>query len=223
MPPAARQKRPVTDSTFLNFQLCYVSDGASETATPERAAVNAGSYPLWPFLPFQPATMSLVACGIPPQRKIPPAFVDFKCPLCYTWKHAAVLESVDKADLKSAGRNSVRVRVPSAAPLRNDLWMSDDRASAFISTAKVFLRSKSQSLTLDCDFVLQICQLIHSVHIAQLRNAPFGMSPRLAARSFSRTGRFFAHIAPPPPAKSDYAPPVISASTLIVAAIQEVQ
>ena len=30
-----------------------------------------------------------------------------------------------------------------AAPLRNDLWMSDDRASAFISTAKVFLRSKS--------------------------------------------------------------------------------
>ena len=112
-----------------------------------------------------------VDCGIPPQRKIPPAFVDFKCPLCYTWKHAAVLESVDKADLKSAGRNSVRVRVPSAAPLRNDLWMSsDDRASAFISTAKVFLRSKSQSLTLDCDFVLQICQLIHSVHIAQLRD-----------------------------------------------------
>ena len=121
-----------------------------------------------------------VDCGIPPQRKIPPAFVDFKCPLCYTWKHAAVLESVDKADLKSAGRNSVRVRVPSAAPLRNDLWMSsDDRASAFISTAKVFLRSKSQSLTLDCDFVLQICQLIHSVHIAQLRNAPSGTSPAL--------------------------------------------
>ena len=45
-----------------NFQFCSVSDGASETATTERAAVNAGSYPLWPFLPFQPATMSLVGC-----------------------------------------------------------------------------------------------------------------------------------------------------------------
>ena len=32
------------------------------------------------------------------------------------------------------------------APLRNDLCMSDDRASAFISTAKVFLRSNPQSL-----------------------------------------------------------------------------
>ena len=28
-------------------------------------------------------------------------------------------------------------------PLRNDLWMSDDRAGASTSTAKVFLRSKS--------------------------------------------------------------------------------
>ena len=28
--------------------------------------------------------------------------------------------------------------------------------------------------------------------MAQLRNAPFGTSPRLAARSLSRTGRFFA-------------------------------
>ena len=37
--------------------------------------------------------------------------------------------------------------------LRNDLWMSDDRASAFISTAKVFLHSKSQPLSLGCDFV----------------------------------------------------------------------
>ena len=27
LPPAARQKRPVADGTFLNFQLCYVSDG----------------------------------------------------------------------------------------------------------------------------------------------------------------------------------------------------
>ena len=34
----------------------------------------------------------------------------------------------------------------STAPLRNDLCMSDDRASAFISTAKVFLRSNPQSL-----------------------------------------------------------------------------
>ena len=35
-------------------------------------------------------------------------------------------------------------------------------------------------------------ELIHSVHMAQLRNAPFGTSPRLAARSLSRTRRFFA-------------------------------
>ena len=33
---------------------------------------------------------------------------------------------------------------------------------------------------------------IYSVAITQLRNAPFGTSPRLAARSLSRTGRFFA-------------------------------
>ena len=39
-----------------------------------------------------------------------------------------------------------RVRLPYPAPLRNDLWLSGDRASAFISTAKVFLRSNPQSL-----------------------------------------------------------------------------
>ena len=53
---------------------------------------------------------------------------------------------VDVADSKSAGGDSVWVRVPPPAPLRNDLCMSDDRASAFISTAKVFLRSNPQSL-----------------------------------------------------------------------------
>ena len=132
---------------------------------------------------------------------------------------AGVLELVDEEDSKSTASDGVPVRVRPPAPLRDDLCMSDDRASAFISTAKVFLRSKSQSLTLDCDFVLQICQLIHSVHIAQLRNAPFGTSPRLTARSLSRTERFFAHIAPPPPAKSDYAPPVISASNLTAVAV----
>ena len=40
-------------------------------------------------------------------------------------------------------------------------------------------------------------ELIHSVHMAQLRNAPFGTSPRLAARSLSRTGRFFASASRP--------------------------
>ena len=50
---------------------------------------------------------------------------------------------VDEADSKSVGVTLVWVRVPPPAPLRNDLCMSDDRASAFISTAKVFLRSKS--------------------------------------------------------------------------------
>ena len=48
---------------------------------------------------------------------------------------------------------SVRVRVPSAAPLRNDLWMSDDRASASISTAKVFLRFRLTIASLDCESV----------------------------------------------------------------------
>ena len=35
------------------------------------------------------------------------------------------------------------VQVWPLAPLRNDLWMSGDRASASTLTAKVFLRSKS--------------------------------------------------------------------------------
>ena len=52
---------------------------------------------------------------------------------------------VDEADSKSVGVTLVWVRVPPPAPLRNDLCMSDDRASAFISTAKVFLRSNPQS------------------------------------------------------------------------------
>ena len=38
---------------------------------------------------------------------------------------------------------------------------------------------------------------IYSVAITQLRNAPFGTSPRLAARSLSRTGRFFASASRP--------------------------
>ena len=63
---------------------------------------------------------------------------------------------VDEADSKSVGVTLVWVRVPPPAPLRNDLCMSDDRASAFISTAKVFLRSNPQSLTLDCRG-LQVC------------------------------------------------------------------
>ena len=62
----------------------------------------------------------------------------------------------DTRDLKSLGVTTVRVRAPPPAPLRNDLCMSDDRASAFISTAKVFLRSNPQSLTLDCRG-LQVC------------------------------------------------------------------
>ena len=38
---------------------------------------------------------------------------------------------------------------------------------------------------------------IYSVANVQLRNAPFGTSPRLAARSLSRTGRFFASASRP--------------------------
>ena len=66
------------------------------------------------------------------------------------------------------------------------------RMKSHFSLISSQLLPKSQSLTLDCDFVFLIWQLIHSVHMAQLRNAPFGMSPRLAARSLSRTRRFFA-------------------------------
>ena len=42
----------------------------------------------------------------------------------------------------------------STAPLRNDLWMSDDRASATISTAKVFLRFRIANTSLVCNSVL---------------------------------------------------------------------
>ena len=42
-----------------------------------------------------------------------------------------------------------------------------------------------------------IPEFIYSVAKTQLRNAPFGMSLRLAARSLSRTGRFFASASRP--------------------------
>ena len=64
----------------------------------------------------------------------------------YYYLHAGVMELVDVVDSKSTASDGVPVRVRPPAPLRNDLCMSDDRASAFISTAKVFLRSNPQSL-----------------------------------------------------------------------------
>ena len=94
--------------------------------------------------------------------------------------------------LKSLGVTTVRVRAPPPAPLRNDLCMSDDRLGRVHLDSKGLSSFKPAIASLDCGFVFQIWQLIHSVHMAQLRNAPFGMSPRLAARSLSRTRRFFA-------------------------------
>ena len=98
----------------------------------------------------------------------------------------------DTRDLKSLGVTTVRVRAPPPAPLRNDLCMSDDRLGRVHLDSKGLSSFKPAIASLDCGFVFQIWQLIHSVHMAQLRNAPFGTSPRLAARSLSRTGRFFA-------------------------------
>ena len=56
-------------------------------------------------------------------------------------------------DFKSGDPNLLVDPKCSDDTLRNDLWMSGDRASASTSTAKVFLRSKSQPLSLGCDFV----------------------------------------------------------------------
>ena len=103
----------------------------------------------------------------------------------------------DTRDLKSLGVTTVRVRAPPPAPLRNDLCMSDDRLGRVHLDSKGLSSFKPAIASLDCGFVFQIWQLIHSVHMAQLRNAPFGTSPRLAARSLSRTGRFFASASRP--------------------------
>ena len=103
----------------------------------------------------------------------------------------------DTRDLKSLGVTTVRVRAPPPAPLRNDLCMSDDRLGRVHLDSKGLSSFKPAIASLDCGFVFQIWQLIHSVHLAQLRNAPFGTSPRLAARSLSRTGRFFASASRP--------------------------
>ena len=64
--------------------------------------------------------------------------------------HCVALGFIVSGLLLSEGSD---VRIVSGVPLRNDLWMSGDRASASTSTAKVFLRSKSQPLSLGCDFV----------------------------------------------------------------------
>ena len=75
--------------------------------------------------------------------------------------------------------------------------MSGSRAGRARLDSKGLSSFKPAIASLDCGFVFQIWQLIHSVHMAQLRNAPFGTSPRLAARSLSRTGRFFASASRP--------------------------
>ena len=76
---------------------------------------------------------------------------------------------VDVADSKSAGGDTVWVRVPPPAPLRNDLCMSDDRAGRAHLDSKGLSSFKPAIASLDCGFVLQIWQLMHSVHMAHRR------------------------------------------------------
>ena len=66
-----------------------------------------------------------------------------------------------------------------------------------VRTCSAAPRFKTVTASLGHRFVPPTWELIHSVHMAQLRNAPFGTSPRLAARSLSRTGRFFASASRP--------------------------
>ena len=67
---------------------------------------------------------------------------DDKLVLTFNYKEGA--KTITFADLQDVIKHKSGSDLDcSAAPLRNDLWMSDGRASAPISTAKVFLRSKS--------------------------------------------------------------------------------
>ena len=103
----------------------------------------------------------------------------------------------DTRDLKSLGVTTVRVRAPPPAPLRNDLCMSDGRAGAPISTAKVFLRFRIANTSLVCNsvFILQRLHLLRRSS-SQKRNRfrwiaflfCCGMNPRLAARIDARRG-----------------------------------
>lgn len=75
----------------------------------------------------------------------------------------------DTRDLKSLGVTTVRVRAPPPAPLRNDLCMSDDRLGRVHLDSKGLSSFKPAIASLDCGFVFQIWQLIHSVHMAHRR------------------------------------------------------
>ena len=93
------------------------------------------------------ASLALLCKHLNEQMKSEKCFVlNFRVPCCIITQQCRCVGMVDEADSKSVGVTLVWVRVPPPAPLRNDLCMSDDRASAFISTAKVFLRSNPQSL-----------------------------------------------------------------------------
>ena len=66
-----------------------------------------------------------------------------------------------------------------------------------VRTCSAAPRFKTVTASLGHSFVPPTWKLIRSVHMTQLRNVPFGTSPRLAARSLSRTGRFFASASRP--------------------------
>ena len=111
------------------------------------------------------------------------------------------MELVDVVDSKSTASDGVPVRVRPPAPARRELrkfattfYALHKKSSLTCSTAPRF---KTVTASLGYSFVPPTWKLIHSVHMTQLRNAPFGTSPRLAARSLSRTGRFFASASRP--------------------------